>query len=216
MNTETEYYIIETIKMNEPINYNLSKNKFEFWLKLIQKNISNKLISNKIYTKKIQHRYCIIQENILSDTFEYQHNHANSNQNDNSMFQNIVNYIQKFNEFYEDIYIPNVTYQYEFYSCPKIFIHNKNLFYSHKKQTKIIDKELSHSINAPTDLFEINEILYQTNNNLFISFSIAKDILNKNQDMFWIKFIEKHSNEFEEIIPNNFYKYISTIISNPL
>jgi len=212
MDTQTEYYIIETIQMNEPIHYNLSKNKFDFWLKNIQKNTSNQLISNKIYTKKIQHRYCIIQENILSDTFEYQH--INSNQNDNSMFQNIVNYIQKFNEYYEDIYIPNIIYQYEFLSNPKIFIHNKNLFYSHIKQTKIIEKELSNSINTPTDLFEINEILYQINNNLFISFSIAKDILNKNDDMFWIKFIEKHGINCNETIPNNFYKFISTILFN--
>jgi len=207
MNTHTEYCIINTIKINEPIDYNVSKSKFDFWLKTIQKNPSNQLISNKIYTKKIQHRFCIIQENILSDTYEYQH--LNINQNDNSMFQNIVNYIHKFNEFYEDIYIPNIIYQYEFITNPKIYIQNKNLFFIYDKQIKIIDKELCHSINTPTDLFEINEIIYQINNNLFISFSIAKDLLNKNEDMFWIKFIEKNKE-------NDFYKFISTTLSNQL
>jgi len=214
---EYEYYIIDKLpnKSNEPININLSKKTFQKWFEYFENNKDCNIISNKIYSKKIQHRYSIIQENIIfKPNFKIQNQ---QNSNSNMLYQNIVNYIQKFNENYEYICVPNVIYKYEYLCEPNIKIKNKIMLYSHKKINKIItDNYLQYSINEPTDLFEINEIIFKsTIYNINISFMIIKDILTLNQskdinnEYFWIK-ITNENNDINilKFIENPIHTYL--------
>ena len=222
-NKFTEYYLVDiNIDLESYNNNNISKNinkeLFYKWFQFYTKNYSNHKKEIKIYKKIIDCRYTIIQENI-KPVISYQLKQSDQNLH-NSSNQNLMNYIQKYNEYYEDIHIPNIKYLYEYYTNPQLLKlaiasqlnkqqSNKNLFlknnvnlyyYNYKLSNKSNSNDIdlhNPSINDPTDMFEINEVIInlyeeQLENykyNIKISFCIVNDCLQSQSKYFWIKYI---------------------------
>lgn len=233
-NQSTEFYLIQ---LNNEFNSNricknINKELFYKWFQYYTKTYSNNYKETKIYKKIINCRYTIIQENIKPN-IPYQLNQQSVY---NSSNQNLMNYIQKYNEYYELIHIPKIKYIYEYYNDSEFIellgkylffknsltkydyiysINNNDIINSNEELNKDIDLHNS-SINDPTDLFDINEVIIdlyeeQIKDNkikIKISFSIVIDLLNNQNKYFWIKFIAEIENEkIKENVERNLYIY---------
>jgi len=194
-----EYILIDNNNLNDNkyINFNINKEIFNNWFSYYNRS-SSKI--NRIYKKTMEYRYSIIQENIQPKIY---HSVIENKE------QNYINYIQKYNEYNEDILIPNIRYQYEYLNNPSfIYKQNKYPFLHCVNNTEIVEnEELQYHINEPTDIYEINEIIFncnttERNNDLSICFSIVKDLYtNKDNTYYWIKLLENSEN-------SSFYRYI--------
>lgn len=196
-----EYHLLDVnMYCNQYIDTTISKTLFNKWLQYYNKSTYSRTV--KIYKKTTQYRNSIIQENIQPKSYK-----PNTEITFNSE-QNYLNYIQKYNEYNEDILIPKMTYIYEYISTPSfIYKQNRYPFLSITNTLEYIENtDLQSHINDPTDIFEINEITFDCNstnegNNLYICFCIKKDIYrNKDNIHYSIKFIENIENSL-------FYRY---------